>query len=71
MRRGKRIYLVEEDIRYYQEMFNQSEGGASAVHDPDFIAEFCRYADFIEKEFSYRIIIGNFPQVFLTRLVRV
>ncbi len=71
MRRDKRIYLIEEDVRYFQERFNFAEGSASAVHDPDFIAEFCRHADFIEKEFSYRITIGNFPQVFLTRLVRI
>lgn len=71
MRRDKRIYLVEEDVRYYQNRFNLSESGASAMHDPDFIAEFCRYADFIEREFSYRITIGNFPKVFLTKLIRI
>ena len=71
MRREKRIYLVEEDIKYYQDRFNKRGDGASALADPEFIEEFCRHAEFIEKEFSYRLYVGNFPQVFLTRLVRI
>ena len=71
MRRDKRFYMVEEDVRYYQDRFNRCGDGASALHNPEFIEEFCRHADFVEKEFSYRIYVGNFPQVFLTRLVRI
>jgi len=71
MRREKRIYLVEEDVKYYQDRFNRNDGGASAMHDPEFIEEFCRHAEYIEKEFAYRLYVGNFPQVFLTRLVRI
>jgi hypothetical protein len=72
MRRDKRFYLVEEDIRYYQDMFNNClNPGVAPVADPDVIAEFFRYADYVEKEFSYRIHVMNFPQVFTTKLINI
>lgn len=71
MRGNKRIYLVEEDLRYYREKFNSRNPADSAFADAEFIAEFIRYVDFIEKEFSYDIQVANFPQVFLTKLIKV
>jgi len=71
MRTNKRIYLVEEDLRYYRDRFNSLGPDDSAFADADFLAEFIRYVDFIEKEFSYQIQVANFPQVFMTKLVKV
>jgi hypothetical protein len=72
VRREKRFYMVEEDIRYYQEMFNKSLNfGIAPVTSPDVIAEFFRYADYVEKEFSYRINVMNFPRVFTTKLINI
>jgi hypothetical protein len=71
MRREKRFYMVEEDVRYYEEKFNHSGPGICLLSNPDFLAEFLSYADFIEKEFSYRIHIANFPQIFVPRLVSI
>ena len=71
MRLNKRFYLVEEDVRYYTEKFNSRTPESSLLYDPEFIAEFIRYVDFIEKEFSYQIQVANFPQIFLTKFVRV
>ena len=71
MRGNKRIYLVEEDLRYYREKFNSLNPDDSAFGDAEFLAEFIRYVDFIEKEFSYEIQVANFPQVFMTKLVKV
>jgi len=71
MRTNKRIYLVEEDLRYYRDRFNSLDPDDSAFTDAEFLAEFIRYVDFIEKEFSYQIQVANFPQVFMTKLVKV
>jgi hypothetical protein len=71
MRLNKRFYLIEEDVRYYTEKFNARTPDTSFLNDPEFIAEFIRYVDFIEKEFSYQIQVANFPQIFLTKFIRV
>ncbi len=71
MRTNKRIYLVEEDLRYYREKFNSPNPDDSGFIDAELLAEFIRYVDFIEKEFSYQIQVTSFPLVFMTKLVKV
>ena len=68
----QRWYLVSEDLKYFREKFNQPSGSSEETTNSvsgEFLLEFLRYADFVEKEFNYSFVVKKFPQIYLEELV--
>lgn len=68
-----RWYMVSEDLKYFRKMFNHSSGSTNGEpHEPvsrEFLVEFLKYSDYVEKEFNYSFVVKRFPKVYLDELL--
>lgn len=68
-----RWYMVSEDLKYFRKMFNPPSGSANGESresvSPEFLIEFLKYSDYVEKEFNYSFIVKRFPKVYLDELL--
>ena len=68
-----RWYMVSEDLKYFRKMFNQPSGSTNGESkesvSQEFLIEFLKYSDYVEKEFNYSFIVKRFPKVFLDELL--
>jgi hypothetical protein len=68
----QRWYMVSEDLKYFKEKFSESSrstNGELSTISRDFLVEFLKYSDYVEKEFNYSFIIKKFPKVYLDELL--
>jgi len=68
-----RWYMVSEDLKYFRKIFNQSSGSTNGESresvSPEFLVEFLKYSDYVEKEFNYSFVVKRFPKVYLDELL--
>lgn len=68
-----RWYMVSEDLKYFRKMFNHPSGSANGESKEsvshEFLIEFLKYSDYVEKEFNYSFIVKSFPKVYLDELL--
>ncbi len=68
-----RWYMVSEDLKYFRKMFNQSSGSTNGESresvSTEFLIEFLKYSDYVEKEFNYSFVVKRFPKVYLDELL--
>jgi len=69
----QRWYMVSEDLKYFRQMFKQPSGSANGDErdsvSSEFLVEFLKYSDYVEKEFNYSFVVKKFPKVYLEELL--
>ena len=68
----QRWYMVNEDLKYFREKFSRASGSEEGIPgsiSSEFLTEFLRYSDYVEKEFNYSFVVKRFPQIYLDELL--
>ncbi|MEO7993365.1 MAG: hypothetical protein ABI743_03125 [bacterium] len=70
-RKEKRsLYLVQEDLSYFRQLFRPDDTGAPPRVGEELLEEFIQYSNYVEENYQYNFVFKAFPKVFMTRLLR-